>query len=87
MGEQTDITVKVTQEGIKNEVTIFLVTSEERRGEWEQKLEIEEAKLDEGSEEIFSLRDPVTMVEIKRPVIGSKCHHVQPFDLMSYLSS
>ncbi len=77
----------MTQEGIKNEVTIYLVTSEEKGREWEQKLEIEEAKVDQGSEEIFSLRDPVTMVEIKKPVIGTNCHHVQPFDLMSYLSS
>ncbi len=41
---------------------------------------MEEAKINEDIEEIFSLLDPVTMVPIKIPVVGKNCLHIQSFD-------
>ena len=74
LGEQTEITVEIIQEGIKHELYLYLVSSEENL--LIDKYQLEDAKVNEEIEEIFSLIDPVTMVPIKIPVVGVNCHHV-----------
>ena len=66
---------------MKNPVTVYLVNSEEIS----PNISLQKAFTNTDIEEIFNLNDPVCMIPIKKPVIGTLCIHVQPFDLDCYL--